>query len=281
MDFTLESGGGVALSGEETGADGPAIVLLHGLTAARRYVVHGSNHLPRNGYRLVAYDCRGHGRSEAAPEGAYGYVNLADDAAAVIGARAGDARPILAGHSMGAHTIAALALRDPGRFAAAVLIGPAVVGEPAPAESLAYWDRLAEGLERGGAEGFLEAYDDGLDEDWRETLLRITRQRLSQHEHPEGVAGALREVPRSLPFEGLGALRDLDLPALVVASHDEADPGHPYQVAQAWAEALPRARLVSEEPGSSPLAWQGGRLSRVIQEFCASPEVRERLDAAG
>ena len=280
MDFTLESGG-VALAGEETGERGTAIVLLHGLTATRRYVVHGSNHLPRKGYRLLAYDCRGHGRSEPAPVGGYGYVNLADDAAAVVDAQAGNARAVLAGHSMGAHTIATLALRDPDRFAAAVLIGPAVVGEPAPAESLAYWDRLAAGLERGGAEGFLAAYDDGLDEDWRETLLRITRQRLSQHEHPEGVARALREVPRSLPFEGLDALGALDLPALVVASHDEADPGHPYEVAQAWTEALPRARLVSEEPGSSPLAWQGGKLSRAIEEFCASPEVQERLDATG
>ena len=52
------------------------------------------------------------------------------------------------------------------------------------------------------------------------------------------------------------------MPALVVASHDEADPGHPYAAAAAYAEALPRARLISEEEGESPLAWQGGKLSR-------------------
>ena len=52
------------------------------------------------------------------------------------------------------------------------------------------------------------------------------------------------------------------MPALVVASHDDADPGHPYAAAAAYAEALPRARLISEEEGESPLAWQGGRLSR-------------------
>jgi pimeloyl-ACP methyl ester carboxylesterase len=79
---------------------------------------------------------------------------------------------------------------------------------------------------------------------------------------------ALREVPRSLPFEGLDSLESLDIPALVVASHDRADPGHPYEVAAAWAEALPQARLVSEEEGQSPLAWQGGRLSREIAAFC-------------
>jgi UDP-N-acetyl-D-mannosaminuronate dehydrogenase len=31
-----------------------------------------------------------------------------------------------------------------------------------------------------------------------------------------------------------------------------------------YAEAIPGAELVSEEPGQSPLAWQGSRLSKVI-----------------
>lgn len=240
-------------------------------------MVHGSNHLPRQGFRLVAYDARGHGASEVAPAGEYGYEQLGDDALAVVTAMAGEGRPVLAGHSMGAHTAANVALRDPSRFAALVLIGPAVVGEPPPQESLAYWERLAEGLERGGVEGFLAAYDADLDPAWRETLLRIARARFSAHEHPEGVVRALREVPASIPFQGLAALEALDVPALVVASHDQADPGHPYAVAEAWAEALPLGRLVSEEPGQSPLAWQGGRLSRVIEEFCGSDAVRERL----
>jgi hypothetical protein len=51
-----------------------------------------------------------------------------------------------------------------------------------------------------------------------------------------------------------------------VASRDEADPGHPYAVGERYAEMIPGARLLSEEPGKSPLAWQGGQLSRVIAE---------------
>ena len=54
------------------------------------------------------------------------------------------------------------------------------------------------------------------------------------------------------------------MPAAVVASNDEADPDHPFAVAERYAEAIPGAALVSEEPGASPLAWQGSRLSRVI-----------------
>lgn len=126
----------------------------------------------------------------------------------------------------------------------------------------------------------MEAYeaDLGVDSSWRETALRITRERMERHRHPKAVARALREVPRSLPFEGLAELETLDVPALVVASYDEADPGHPYAMAEAWAERLPDARLVSEEPGKSPLAWQGGRLSRAIDEFLGESRVRGRLE---
>ena len=57
------------------------------------------------------------------------------------------------------------------------------------------------------------------------------------------------------------------MPTLVVASRDEADPGHPYAIGEAYAERLPRGRLISEEPGHSPLAWQGARLSKAVAEF--------------
>jgi hypothetical protein len=80
---------------------------------------------------------------------------------------------------------------------------------------------------------------------------------------------ALREVPRSRPFESMGELEGLSVPALVVASHDAADPGHPYAAAAAYAESLPHARLVSEGEGESPLAWQGGKLSRELITFGA------------
>ncbi|MEO8092742.1 MAG: alpha/beta hydrolase [bacterium] len=274
--FTVPSAG-VTIAGEEIAGAGAVVVLLHGLTATRRYVVHGSGGLPRSGHRTIAYDARGHGESSPAPAGSYGYEYLAADVEAVLAARIGEGRVVLAGHSMGAHTAAAFALRRPERVAALVFVSPAVTGTPPAEESLAHWDRLADGLERGGVDGFLQAYDRDLDPAWRETILRFTRERLKAHRHPQAVAEAIREVPRSLPFEGLTELEFLEVPALVVASHDDADPGHPYAVAEAWAQSLPRARLISEEPGQAPLAWQGGRLSRAIADFCATSEVRERL----
>jgi pimeloyl-ACP methyl ester carboxylesterase len=183
---------------------------------------------------------------------------------------------------MGAHTVVAHALAHPGRVAGMVVIGP-VNGDPldreATDQALERWDALADGLERGGVDGFVDAVErQGIDPEWRETVLRFTRERMLAHRHPEAVVQALREVPRSRPFESLDELDFLDLPALVVASHDVADPGHPYAVAEAYAQHLPRAQLVSEAEGESPLAWQGGRLSREITAFAERPSVRERLE---
>ena len=64
---------GVGLAVADSGSGIP-VVLLHGLTATRRYVVMGSTALERSGHRVVAYDARGHGRSAPAPDpDAYGY----------------------------------------------------------------------------------------------------------------------------------------------------------------------------------------------------------------
>ncbi|CAN5216161.1 alpha/beta fold hydrolase [soil metagenome] len=272
--------GGNVLRGERVG-EGPVLIQTHGLTATRRYVTHGSRHLERNGFQVVSYDARGHGESDPAPDGeGYSYEALAEDLGAVIASVAGKGRVVLAGHSMGAHTATAFALRDPERIAGLVAIGPASLGEEPSDESKAYWDHLAEGLARDGVDGFIDAYDDGgHNPEWRETVLRLARQRLELHAHPDALAQALREVPRSVPFSGPEAIEDLALPTLVVASRDDADSGHPYAIGAEWAERIPDATLTVEDEGESPLAWQGGKLSRAIEEFCDRDAVRARLDA--
>jgi pimeloyl-ACP methyl ester carboxylesterase len=277
--FEVEASG-LTLRGEEVG-EGPPILLLHGLTATRRYVVHGSRLLPRRGYRVISYDARGHGESDPPPGGAgYSYAELATDVGPVIGRAAGERRVVLAGHSMGAHTAVAFALREPEQLAALVVIGPVYPGF-LDEEVVGGWDRLADGLERDGVDGFLQELErQGIDPRWRDTVVRFTRARMEAHRHLDAVADALREVPRSQPFGSMDELEFLEVPALVVASRDVADPGHPFAVAEAYAERLPRSRLVSEEEGKSPLAWQGGRLSRAIASFCAEPAVSGRLRAA-
>jgi pimeloyl-ACP methyl ester carboxylesterase len=263
-EITIEREG-IRLEAEDTG-EGPPVVLLHGLTATRRYVVMGSTALQRSGHRVIAYDARGHGRSSPAPDPeAYGYADLGLDLEAVLD-HAGFDRAVLAGASMGAHTALWLALHRPERVAGLVVITPAYdsADQDGP-QRLARWDALSEGLRRDGVQGFLEAYGEPeVPERWRETVLKVIRQRLSQHQHPGALADALRVVPRSRPFGELSDLAVISAPAVIVASADEADPGHPQAVGEGYAAAIPGARLVTDEPGRSPVAWQGSQLSKVI-----------------
>jgi len=248
---------------------GHAVVLAHGLTSTHRYVVMGSTALQRAGHRVLAYDARGHGASSAAPSaGAYGYEDLGRDLEAVLDAADVD-RAVIAGASMGAHTALWMALSRPDRVAGLVVITPAYA-DPEEARDparLARWDALSDGLRNGGVEGFVAAYGEPhVPERWRETVVKVIRQRLALHEHPLAVADALRAVPRSLPFESIDELSSVSVPTVVVASDDEADPEHPRAVGAAYAAAIRGARLVCDEPGRSPVAWQGSQLSRLIAE---------------
>ncbi|HRV60963.1 MAG TPA: alpha/beta hydrolase [Solirubrobacterales bacterium] len=244
---------------------GSGILLCHGLSATRRYVVHGSRHLPRRGYRLITYDARGHGQSD--PAASYEYAGLADDLDLVIDATGAmeSEGAVLGGHSMGCHTVTRRALANPDGVRALILIGPVFTGQT---DDDSRWDRRADALENGGPEAFAEVVAENSPAGKaRETSFRLARDRARLHLHPEAVAQALREVPRSRPFGSLEELADLGMPVLVVASHDEFDPGHPREVAERWTEAIPGAELIGEEKGQSPLAWQGGMLSREIDSF--------------
>ena len=277
--FEARAAGGNLLRGETSGT-GPVIVQAHGITAVRSYVTHGSKLLQRRGFTAAPYDARGHGESDPAPPGEeYTYAELARDMGAVVASQSAGGRVVLAGHSMGAHTAAAYALAEPERVAGLIAIGPASRGLPPSPETVAYWDGLAAGLERGGVEGFAQVYDDGShDPKWREVVLRLARRRLGLHRDLNAVAAALRSTTRSIPFDGLEALEALEVPTLVVASRDDADPGHPRAVSEDWTQRIPESRMVIESEGESPLAWQGGKLSRVIAAFCEEPAVRARLE---
>jgi pimeloyl-ACP methyl ester carboxylesterase len=293
-ELSIAGADGVTLSGEEPG-NGPAIggrraapvrsrpgranpvggadpvVLLHGLTATRRYVVMGSRSLERSGYRVIAYDARGHGRSTPAdgPRG-YAYEHLAADLLAVLDAT-GVQRALLAGVSMGAHTAVRFALEHPERVAALAIVTPAFDPTmPRGEVDISGWDALARGLRQGGVEGFVSAYDlKRLPESLRATVETVLRQRIAAHEHPDAVADALEGVPRSRPFERLEQLATIAVPTAVVASRDEADPLHPLVVGRRYAQAIPGAELHVEDEGRSPLAWQGGQISRVLAQLAA------------
>ncbi|GAA5015992.1 alpha/beta fold hydrolase [Kitasatospora paranensis] len=127
----IGSADGTGLNAEVYGPEGaPVVVLSHGWTCSTPFWAPVVNRLAAD-HRVIAYDQRGHGRSQApAGPAGYGTAQLADDLQAVVTALvpAGE-RAVLAGHSMGGMTIMAAADRPEvaDRTAGAVLIstGPA------------------------------------------------------------------------------------------------------------------------------------------------------------
>jgi len=262
----------VELTAEFAEADGPSVLLMHGLSSVRRLVLMGSKRLEKDGANLVSYDARGHGQSSGPkPGGGYSYDTLADDALAVFdsGSRAGE--PFVAvGVSMGAHTALKLALREPDRIAGLVLLTPAFDPD-AEHSDYAKWDRLADGIAANGVEGFIDAFDfSSIDARWRELAVTATRQRIERHQHLECVAEALRQVPRSRPFDSWAQLRAIHAPTTVIGSRDGPDPGHPLAVAVKVAQAIPGASIEVEPEGESPLAWRGAAISETVAKLLAA-----------
>jgi pimeloyl-ACP methyl ester carboxylesterase len=273
QERTIAAAGVTLATSDDGDRDGVPVVLLHGLASTRRYVVMGSGGLQRAGHRVVSYDARGHGSSSPAPSpGAYGYDDLSADLLALLDELEIE-RAVLAGVSMGAHTILRVALDVPERVAGLAVVTPGydpVDSLAGTAARLRRYDALAAGLREGGVEGYLEVFDVGrLPEAWQEPVATFVRQSMARHEHPGAVADALQAVPRSRPFQDLHALETIECPAVVVASRDEADPGHPLALGELYAELLPAGRLVVEDAGRSPLAWQGGRMSKLIAQLAA------------
>ena len=113
--------------------NGYPIVLAHGITCAIEVWAHQIADLARD-YKVIAYDHRGHGLSEA-PRGRTGYSlnHLAADLDAVLDATlAPGQRAVIAGHSMGGIAISSWSQRYPhrvGRCADAVALINTTTGD--------------------------------------------------------------------------------------------------------------------------------------------------------
>ncbi len=204
---------------DDTGGPGRPVVLLHpGI--ADSTIWDGVLPALAAQYRVIRYDVRGYGRS---PEATTEYV-LLDDLLAVLD-HFGVRRAALVGCSMGGGTSVDLALADPGRVAAMVLVCPGFSGYPWPDEPEldAELDALAQagdldGLAEVGLRMWVGA---GADEAARALMRGAVRAWLNEEEFQRAGLPA---------FERLGEVHvptvimvgDLDRPALIDCNEEAA-----------------------------------------------------------
>ncbi|MBW2243514.1 MAG: alpha/beta hydrolase [Deltaproteobacteria bacterium] len=193
------------------------------------------------GCRLLRYDARGHGRSEAtlAPED-YCWPELGRDMLALLDAL-GEERAVLGGVSMGCATSLHAAVRAPERVAGLVLMAPPTAWRTRARQARVYRvlaiviDRLGIGLFRRLAS--LPRPQPG-----NAALAAMERSVIEQLRRADrrAVVGALRGAAKS-DLPAARKLAALDVPVLILAWTD--DPSHPVSSAEELAEILPRAEL--------------------------------------
>ncbi len=127
-EVAVRSADGTQLHAEVFGDESaPTVVLVHGWTNEIAVWHHQIRDLMGE-FRVVAYDQRGHGRSQPPQAGEYTEAALADDLHAVITATVPEGRRcVVVGHSMGGMTVVAWAGRNAehvgDHVAAAMLVG--------------------------------------------------------------------------------------------------------------------------------------------------------------
>ncbi|MDB5743195.1 MAG: alpha/beta hydrolase fold protein [Polaromonas sp.] len=143
---------------------GRPVIMLHGWPLSADSWDDQAMAIADAGYRAIAYDRRGFGRSSQ-PWGGYDYDTLADDLAAVI-AQTGAEDAVLIGFSMGGGEVARYLSRHGGKSVAkAVLIASVVPfmlktdNNPKGTEQ-AVFDKMAKGLKEDRAKFFADFFDD-------------------------------------------------------------------------------------------------------------------------
>lgn len=122
---TLETRDGVRLFWKELG-EGQPVILIHGWPLSADSWDPIMMALAENGYRAIAYDRRGFGRSDHAKSG-YDYDTFADDLAEVMRAAGAQSDVALVGFSMGGGEIARYMSRHSGSGVSRAVLVSSVV----------------------------------------------------------------------------------------------------------------------------------------------------------
>lgn len=142
-----QGAGGVRIAGDSWGnPNGPLVLLQHGGGQTRHAWKGAGERLGAAGYHAVAFDARGHGDSDWAPDGVYGQDIMVEDLKCVVAALGGR-RPVLVGASMGGGTSLVAVGEDHVDATALVIVDIAPRVEPRGIDKIqAFMSRKPEGF---------------------------------------------------------------------------------------------------------------------------------------
>ena len=255
---------GIETNYELHGKEGaPWLVLSHSLACSVRMWDPQIAAL-KDRYRILAYDTRGHGASEA-PKGAYTLEMLADDLQALLD-HVGAKNPHYCGLSMGGMIGQTFALKYPGVFRTLML---ADTSSGFPAQVWPLWQERIRIAEEKGMAPLVQP-----------TLERWFTEAFRQS-HPQPVAGIAKLIAstpvagyvgccHAIPKINLTArLKEIKAPILVICG--DKDPGTPPAMSEAIRDNAPGSKLVMI-PDAAHLSnlEQPAAFTQAMQDFIAA-----------
>jgi 3-oxoadipate enol-lactonase len=225
---------GIRVRYELSGDEGRPVVMLSNSLGTNLAMWDAQMPELRGGYRVLRYDTRGHGRTDAT-EGPYAIEQLAEDAIGLLDALAIE-RVHFCGLSMGGMIGQVLGAKHGSRLASLTLCATA---SHMPQREI--WDGRIETAREQGMEALVE----GVVERWFTEAFRA---------RPRPEAERVREMILATPAHGYAAccaairdmdlretIRDIEVPTLIIVG--DKDPATPVEASRAIEERIRGARL--------------------------------------
>jgi non-heme chloroperoxidase len=212
---------GTELFYRDWGAGRP-VVFVHGMLLSSAMWQYQMLHLAENGFRAVAYDRRGHGRSDHPGRG-YEFDTLADDLAALLDDL--DLTGVtLVGHSMGGGEVARYLSRHGGQRVSRIVLISATVPESGtePEAGAALLNRFRVGYGQWVAENAALSFGDGMPGC---AIPQLEKEQAIRDWMGVSLGAAIACTSANIRADFSAELRKITVPALVVhGDHDAFAP---------------------------------------------------------
>ena len=250
----------------EIAGEGQPFVMIHaGVADSRQWnneFAHFANH-----FRVLRYDMRGYGKSEPV-DGEYSHLQ---DLTALLDHLHLDQPLILMGCSMGGGMAMDLALAQPARVRALIMVDSGPTGLELDVSELAAFEEAEEAYNAGDldltAEIETQIWFDGLGR--TPAQVDPAMRRLAYEMNRNALSHEAKKVGKRLPdaqVPAVGRLNELDMPVLVIVGANDI----PYMLAAAdyMVEKIPSARKETiADAAHLPNLDQPGEFRRIVTTF--------------
>lgn len=138
ITFRTIENNGISMRIAEAGTSGPLLLFVHGWPESWYSWRHQLSYFANSGYRVVAPDMRGYGKTDAPDDVAdYDIVTLAADIVGILDVL-GEEKAVLVGHDWGAIVAWSTVLQHPNRFSALIAMSVPYGGRP-PESPMVGW----------------------------------------------------------------------------------------------------------------------------------------------